>query len=287
MIKRILSKTKIFSIDKRTPERIKKHYELEKSLAVLLKEAEAKDRSDLYVRVYEELFREITDHPQFTKKQNKEINKRAVYSKLNLLKPFLTKKTIFLELGAGDCSLSFEVSKRVKKVIAIDVSKQITRSKDQPENFKLIISDVSRLNMPAKTIDLVYCNQLLEHLHPEDALAAISSVYKVLSDGGRFMIITPHRLSGPHDVSKYFDEAAKGFHLKEYTYTELRDILASAGFSRTSAVIGTAKIYVNIPTSLLILLERVLEKLPKRVERAISHTLAVQLILGIKLIAKK
>ena len=37
----------------------------------------------------------------------------------------------------------------------------------------------------------------------------------------RFICLTPHRSTGPHDMSKYFGDVATGFHLKEYTNKEL------------------------------------------------------------------
>ena len=44
----------------------------------------------------------------------------------------------FLEIGPGGCVLSFEVAKWVKKVLAIDVSKEVTKITTSPGNFELI-----------------------------------------------------------------------------------------------------------------------------------------------------
>jgi len=37
-------------------------------------------------------------------------------------------------------------------------------------------------------------------------------------------------LSGPHDISAYFDDGATGFHLKEYSNEELYRLFLKTGF---------------------------------------------------------
>ena len=61
----------------------------------------------------------------------------------------------------------------------------------------------------------------MEHLHPDDALEQLQNIYSALVPGGIYLCITPNRLSGPQDVSRDFDMVATGFHLKEYTISEL------------------------------------------------------------------
>ena len=91
-----------------------------------------------------------------------------VKREIRYLQPFLRKDATFLEIGPGDCSLSFEVTKSVKKVYAVDVSDVITSNLEKtPQNFQLILSDGCSVPVGANSIDLVYSNQLMEHLHPE------------------------------------------------------------------------------------------------------------------------
>lgn len=138
---------------------------------------------------------------------------------------------IFLEVGAGDCAFSFEVSKLVKKVYAVDVSEILTDNSVISENFKLILSDGSSIPVSKDSVDIAYSNQLMEHLHPEDAKTQLENIYSSLVDGGIYICLTPSKLYGPHDISKYFDSVATGFHLKEYTITELNKLFQQVGFS--------------------------------------------------------
>jgi hypothetical protein len=115
----------------------------------------------------------------------------------------------------------------------------------------------------------------MEHLHPEDALEQLQNIYDVIAPGGKYICITPNRLSGPHDISRHFDEISSGFHLKEYTLSELYDIFIQAGFKSIVWVKNNGFIHINIPVNqftlcLISLIETFLAKLPFSVRRKLS-----------------
>jgi SAM-dependent methyltransferase len=80
-------------------------------------------------------------------------------------------------------------------------------------------------------VDVVFSYQMLEHLHPEDMPHHLETVCRMLKPGGRYVFSTPHRYSGPHDISAYFSDYPVGFHLKEWTYREMGQVIKDAGFS--------------------------------------------------------
>jgi ubiquinone/menaquinone biosynthesis C-methylase UbiE len=203
------------------------------------------------------------------------------------LSQFLATDTTFLELGPGDCSLAFEVAKFVKKVYAIDVSAEITKGLQKPENFKLIISDGTSVNVPPQSIDIAYSNQLIEHLHPDDALEQLQYLYKALVPGGIYICISPHQFSGPHDISKYFDNVATGFHIKEYTNKELYDLFKSVGFQRIQSLLFVKKDYIRFSTFYAIFLESILSRFSYSIRKIIAKTIIFRNILTIRLVAKK
>ena len=63
----------------------------------------------------------------------------------------------------------------------------------------------------------------------EDSKSHLINVYNILSSGGFYIFNTPHRFFGPHDVSVYFCNTSKGFHLKEYCNYELYLLLKKTG----------------------------------------------------------
>ena len=196
------------------------------------------ERKALYSRVYDELFSRVPDHPQNTWKNEPALQAARTARQARFLDRFLTADSVYLEVGPGDCHLALTIAQRVSRVYAVDVSELIAGNGELPANFKLIISDGVSIDVPPGTVRVAYSNQLMEHLHPDDALEQLGEIYRALGPGGVYVCITPHRYSGPHDISRFFDAEARGFHLKEYSYRELRELFRAAGFAATSPWAG-------------------------------------------------
>jgi len=274
-------------IYKRSKERLEYHYNIEKDLASRLKNSSRDERSILYNELYDELFRKVSDHPQLVRKNDPGSRSMMVSYQMTQLKKFLKKDLIFMEIGPGDCSLSIGVAKYVKKVFAIDVSSEITKLIAAPKNLELIISDGSSINIPPLSVDLAYSNQLMEHLHPDDAKMQLANIYKSLKSGGHYICNTPNRLSGPHDISKYFSDIAEGFHLKEYTYFEMNEMLKSSGFKKIKATILWKNIYLEIPITIMILIESFINRVPNGKKKKLCHFYPVSHLLGISTVSEK
>lgn len=271
----------------RTAAQITEHYGIEKELAIRLRNASKEERRRLYSSLYDELYRRVPHHPQLTRRSSESRTRSAVRMQLKFLRRFLNKNVTFLEIGPGDCALSFEVSSCVKQVYAVDVSGEIAGASDTPRNFRLILSDGCNVPVPTNSVDVAYSNQLMEHLHPDDAYEQLRDICRVLSPGGIYACITPNRLTGPHDVSKYFDVVATGFHLKEYTISELRNLMRKSGFSHVRAYLGARGTYVRFPVGLLVFHENLLSGLPDAFRRPIAKFLPFRVLLNIQLVGVK
>lgn len=267
----------------RTGERLRAHYEIERELADRLRNASREERAGLYREVYDELFRRVPDHPQLTKRGDPAAR---VAAQVELLTPLISTETRFLELGAGDCALSLALAPRVRHVWALDVSQEIVPDALPHENFELVLSDGQSVPVPPGSVDLAYSNQLMEHLHPDDAIAQLTAIARALAPGGRYLCVTPHRFTGPHDISKFFDLTATGFHLKEYTVGQLERLMRSAGFHEVRVVIHSRGRSRIVPARLTTALEALLAALPPRARRRIARS-PLRILLGIKVIAKK
>ena len=267
--------------DARTYEQIKDHYQIEKELAAKLRSASIDQRRTLYTDLYNELFLRVPHHPQLTRKISPSETAANVNYQMGFLRLFLTTNSIFAEVGPGDCSISNEVSKLVKQVYAIDVSSEITKSNQRPDNFELIISDGTSVDVKAGAVDVFYSNQLMEHLHPDDAIDQLQNIYKAIASGGVYVCITPNRLTGPHDVSKYFDdEVASGFHLKEYTTSEIRGMFDAVGFSKFMVYIPIRGRFFRMPTIILVGYEHILKLLPYKVRQSLLKVKLFRVMLG-------
>ena len=271
----------------RSYERIKEHYLIEKELAARLRSAPKEDRGALYTAVYDELFRRLTDHPQLTRKVSATSRQAEVAARLKLLSGYLRPDATYLEVGPGDCALAAAVARRVRKVFAVDVSNEIAAGVSLPENLDLVISDGCRIPVADGSIDVAYSDQLMEHLHPDDAAEQLGNIYQALVPGGVYLCITPNRLSGPHDVSRYFDEVATGFHLREYTVGELTRLFRAAGFRKFKVLAGGGGFHFAVPPLLVEMIERFVAVLPATFGRKLARGLPLRLILGAKLVARK
>jgi SAM-dependent methyltransferase len=271
----------------RTPEDIRHHYLAEKELATQLRLSGPAERGALYLTVYEELFRRVPSHPILFRKVSQELREKAVHWQLQFLRRFLRPSYSFLEIGPGDCALALAVAKVVSKVLAIDVSAKLIESINPPDNFELRLSDGSSVDVPDNTVDVAYSNQLMEHLHPDDALRQVREVYRALKPGGAYVCVTPNRLGGPYDISRYFDTVATGLHLKEYTVTEASDLFRSVGFARIRAYIGARGLYLNPPLSVLRAFEALLESLPHRFRQKVCDSMLLRPAMMIRLVATK
>jgi len=270
----------------RSPKQIRRHYKIEKELANRLRNASKEQRRKLYSSVYDELVRQVPDHPQMT--QRDPLTRiRAVRPQLKFLKPLLNQNVTFLEVGPGDCSLSVQVANLVRQVYAIDVSGEVANTKTIPPNFQLILSDGCSIPIVPQTVHVAYSHQVMEHLHPDDAVEQLKNIYDALVPGGIYLVVTPNRLNGPHDVSMNFDSEATGLHLKEYTISEMNALLKKVGFSAIKAFVGARGFYVTLPLSFLIVCERVLEFLSLRLQKSIARTLLFRMLLNIRLSATK
>lgn len=266
----------------RTPEQLREQFEVEKRLATRLKGASREERKTLYGSVYDELFRSVPHHPQLTRKENaeKELRQGLVNGLARLLERFVDGKTRFLEVGAGDCQLSLHVAATAKQVYALDVSEQISRNESVPANFKLILSDGCSVPLDPGSIDVAFSHQLLEHVHPDDALEQLRNVHAALAAGGYYICITPSSFSGPHDISKYFVDVPEGFHLKEYSTGELVRTFRAAGFRRFSVFFWSKGALIRFPAGILVAVEGMLGLLPRSWQRKLASAYPLNRILG-------
>ena len=165
----------------------------------------------------------------------------------------------------------WKYARYVRQVYAVDVSDTITDGVRPPANFHLALSDGCSIPVPQGSVDIAYSNQLMEHLHPEDAEEQLRNIHQALAPGGQYLCITPNRLSGPHDISWLFDREATGFHLREYTVRDLRELFFQVGFSSVKVYIGGRGFYSQVPSLPILVGETMLSCLPFPIRRVVTN----------------
>jgi SAM-dependent methyltransferase len=262
----------------------------ETHIASQLREAGRTERAQLYNQVYDSYTEQF---PESLPKDSTDAERIARYE-TSFLRRFLTPSTVMIEIGPGRCHLAFALAPLVARIYGVDVSAAVAHGAETPPNFELRLTDGVRMPFASDSIDLVISNQLMEHLHPDDAIEQIREIYRVLRTGGSYSCVTPSRVNGPHDCSAYFDDLpcpvqagdyqATGLHLKEYTTQELVALFKDAGFFRVATWIGAKGRYVELPPPVISSVEAAARLIPPS-RRKRSSLLGV--LLGNRMYATK
>jgi SAM-dependent methyltransferase len=146
----------------------------------------------------------------------------------------------------------------------------------------LVVYDGYHLDLPDHCADLLFSYQFIEHLHPDDVLLHFQLAHRLLRPGGKYIFATPHRFSGPHDISRLFSDVPQGFHLKEWTYRELAAVVKAARFSRWHSY-RLGRLRPSWAVNLVTLgAELALSPWPRRLRRKLSARLFTAVTMGVQ-----
>jgi SAM-dependent methyltransferase len=232
------------------------------------------DRSRLYLQAYDELYRDFPHLQSDPEHRRLKAEKHAAF-----LRRFTDSDTRFLEIGPGRGDLSLRMARHCRSVDAIDATAN-GFSVSIPENLTFQVGDGSALPFADGAFDLAFSDQLLEHLHPDDARLHLQEVCRVLRPGGRYLCLTPNRLNGPHDVSRFFESEPSGLHLREYSRGDLRKVFLESGFSDVRLYASILRTRVRVPSLVPAAIETMLSRLPRRAQQRAGRSLPIRPILG-------
>ena len=268
--------------ESRAEARLREHYLVERELADRLRHSRSfAERQRLFATMYDELFARVPDHPRLAaRRADSEYRERNVAWNMAQLRPYLRPGCTFLEVGAGDCALAARVSREANRVYAVDISPQAQG--ELPANVTFVQTDGRSIDVPPESVDVAFSDQLMEHLHPDDAVAQLDNIYRALKPGGVYLCVTPNRVYGPSDISAFFDDEARGFHLKEYALDELVETFRGSGFRTIHTYIGARGFFLRVPTSFVRTLEGLVEALRPDWRRAVGDHKATRALLGLR-----
>lgn len=269
--------------DSRTPEQLFAHYQIEKGLAAQLKNGDQSTRFRFYPEVYQKLFSSIEDHPQ---RREGSRDDRKMNLQISLLRKLVPKGVRFGELGAGDCKLSLSMCDHCSVVTAIDVTDALLPSGEKPSNFRFVKIDGLHFPFGDNSFDFMFSDQLMEHLHPDDAASQLSEISRVLAPGGGYYCITPSSVTGPHDISMFFDDIASGLHLKEYSYRELCSLFEQVDLAKRAVLFGQGAAHMLVPAKFGIMIETMLQRIRAKRTSPITN-MVLQHLMGIRLLGYK
>lgn len=269
----------------RTPERLAAHFEIESRLATRLRTSNAQERRELYPSLYSELFAGLPDHPQHRISSDSR-ERRLAHQSAFLLRR-LKADAVYVEIGCGDAALTKLIAPNVRSAIGVDVTDALIGAGPHPPQFQFLHTDGTWFDLGDDAVDLVYSNQLMEHLHPDDAIAQLVEIRRTLRPGGQYICVTPNRLTGPHDISRYFGYEPRGFHLQEYDHASLDRTFRAAGFRSVRPIVFLKGRDWTPPLLFATGLEAVLSRLPRPLRTAIALRGPVANLAGVTIVGVK
>jgi SAM-dependent methyltransferase len=269
---------------------LRDHYDIERELSDRLRNARPEERRTLYSAVYDEFHQRVTHLRYLGLTQAVEDDSALPSRGMKLVERYLTPESVFLEIGAGDCSFSREVSAHVTKVYAVDVSELAMRNGGElPPNVEPVVSGGIDIPVPNGSVDVAFSSNLIEHLHPDDAFEQTRNVFDALKPGGIYICVTPNRIYGPHDVSGEFgDPVATGFHLKEYTYGDIVPFFERVGFRNVKGYLDLrGRIVTPFPPFIAQATEALLGLAPARLRLRAMNPMPIRALLFVRVIGTK
>lgn len=264
-------------------ERARAQFEYEREhRSRILKSVKGTKRKRAFIEAYSGL----SDGMKSGRFLNQELDaEQKAEEKFRLLRRFLRSSDSVAELGPGEYFLANIVADRVLSLALIDVVGTVNES--LPTNCRMYVGDGTLMPKRLRNLNMIWSAHVLEHIHPRSLNEHLASVQNALIDGGHYVIFTPNRFTGPHDISKSFSPIAQGLHLKEYTVTEMRHALLKSKFKKILCYAGGKGIYLRVPIVLPLFLESVLGILPFSLARTLAEFLLFKALLGIILVGRK
>lgn len=201
-----------------------------------------------------------------------------------------------LDVGCAQGTLALLLAERENRVVAVDLRQHFLDyavSRHERGDIRFVCGDVLNMDAPGE-FDLIFCNQLVEHLVFPEAL--IRKLIGWLAPGGRLVVTTPNgsymrnglpsfgTIGNPMESVHRQCSADGDGHFFAYRDFELREIAKSAGlrdlevrFFETPWISGHVKfryLHGRVPLAVLRMMDRLTLSIPL-VGRFAAHQMLV------------
>ncbi len=134
-----------------------------------------------------------------------------------------------LDLASGEGYGSSMLAEKAKSVVGVDISEESVRHAKKVygrhENLRFTVNNMTALEFPDKSFDVVVCLEAIEHICKESQELTIKEIDRVLRPDGLLVISNPNRI-----IYDSMSSPNNPFHLHEMDLEEL-DILLKSKFS--------------------------------------------------------
>jgi SAM-dependent methyltransferase len=256
-------------------------FELERALRSRILESAPHERARIVAQAYGELFERFPDHNVFLATPAD----RARYGRhcAGMIRPLAAARARILEIGCGRGDVLVELARSGFTCVGLEPSTHMHELCNRDGNVAIHRGTAERLDFPDDSFDVVFSQQVLEHLHPDDVPRHFAEAFRVLRPGGRLAVETPNRRTGPQDISRGFVRVAEGLHLKEWSFEELSGQFAAAGFVRVRGLLAPPFLarrstILHVTTRVPVLVKKLQDLVVAGVPRLAPRTLVAKLL---------
>ena len=135
---------------------------------------------------------------------------------------FISSESIILDAGCGYGYGAFILSKKAKKVIAVDISTEAldyAKNRYKRKNIEYLLGDLETIDLSKFTFDFIICLEVIEHI--KNPLLVLRKFRKWIKKKGFLLISTPN------GKNQY---ATNPYHVRTYGEEEIIKILKKSGF---------------------------------------------------------
>lgn len=162
---------------------------------------------------------------------------------IRMISPTDGKKILELGCGVGgNAPLISECEEYVGTELSEVALAQARQTFGNKPNFKFIVMDAMDLKFDDNYFDIIIATEVIEHL--PNAQKMVRESFRVLKPGGKLLISSPNRDSLHLKVNRMLghpDFKCSIDHVKEYTFSEMVNMLTSEGF----AIQDTAGVFLQ------------------------------------------
>jgi SAM-dependent methyltransferase len=216
--------------------RRKAQFELERELRARILASAKEERCAAAAAAYGELFERFPDLRVLVATREDRLRKGR--SGAGLIHPLTKPGDRVLEVGCGRGDVLLDLARRGCRCIGLEPAEQMSGLCAAHPNMHVAQGTAERLEFADESFDLVFSQQVLEHVHPDDVPEHFAEAFRVLRCGGILCVETPNRRTGPQDISRGFTRVAAGLHLKEWTVGETIRLFRQAGFTRVKGLLA-------------------------------------------------
>lgn len=151
------------------------------------------------------------------------------FENLSFVAPYDGKIGRILDIGCATGRFLYEFKQRGWETAGVEICSNAAEYGNKQRNVNIKNCTLEKAAFPSKYFSVIHASHLIEHLN--DPLSFLSEIYRILSDKGYFIVVTPNIKSFQGILAGSRWRSAIADHLFLYSFDSLKKICKKNGFT--------------------------------------------------------